>query len=264
MLLTVFIFILGLIVGSFLNVVVYRLKQKKTFLRGRSFCPSCKRKLTLKDLVPLFSFIFQKKKCRYCKKKISWQYPLVEAAVGLLFVLVWWHHMGLELNAWCSYGGLDLVCVLRDFIIASFLIIIFVYDLKYYLILDKVSIPLIIIALIFNLVLGMSFYNLLIGGLVGGGFFLVQYLISRGRWIGGGDIRLGIAMGIILGWPGVLLALFLAYLIGSVGAVILLALKKKKWGSEIPLGTFLTVATFIWLLYGDIIWQAYSSWAFRW
>jgi len=172
--------------------------------------------------------------------------------------------MGLELNAWCSYGGLDLVCVLRDFIIASFLIIIFVYDLKYYLILDKVSIPLIIIALIFNLVLGMSFYNLLIGGLVGGGFFLVQYLISRGRWIGGGDIRLGIAMGIILGWPGVLLALFLAYLIGSVGAVILLALKKKKWGSEIPLGTFLTVATFIWLLYGDIIWQAYSSWAFRW
>ena len=256
MFLSIVIFILGLVVGSFLNVVILRLKKKKSFLCGRSFCPLCKHGLATKDLIPLVSFFVQKGRCRYCKKKISWQYPLVELAAGICFLLVWQHYLGLEVENITQAA----IFIIRDLIFTSFLIVIFVFDLKYYLILDKVSIPLMVLALILNVILGFQILNLLFAGLVAGGFFLLQYLVSRGKWIGGGDIRLGIVMGLMLGWPYAVLALFMAYLIGFFVAMVLLVSGKKKWGSEVPLGTFLSIATFVSLLYGEIIWQSYWQW----
>lgn len=260
MLWLIVLFILGLIVGSFLNVVIIRLKQKKSFCVGKSQCPLCKHKLIARDLIPVVSFLMQKGRCQYCQKKISWQYPLVELATGIIFLLVWLAHVGIGQNILTNFGPSTIVLVLRGVVFSSFLVVIFVYDLKHFLILDKVSVPLIIVALIFNLFLGLNIINLLVAAAIAGGFFLLQYLISKGRWIGGGDIRLGLAMGLMLGFPQIIIALFVAYLIGSVVSIGLLVVKKKKWGSEVPFGTFLSLATVIVLLYGDFIWQSYWNW----
>jgi len=242
-----FIFIFGLCIGSFLNAVIWRLHRKESFFKGRSYCPKCRHSLGARDLIPLLSFLLLKGKCRYCKEKISWQYPVVELATGLLFCLVYWQGIGykdtLHLTPYTLY-------LLRDWFFISVLVVIFVYDLKYYLILDKVTIPAIVLAFIVNLLLKIPFTNLLLGGIIVSGFFLLQFLVSRGKWIGGGDIRLGFLMGVMLGWPKAIVALFLAYIIGALIGVMLIILKKKTWKSEIPFGTFLVVGTVITLLYG--------------
>ncbi len=239
--------VLGLALGSFLNVVIYRLHAGIGFLRGRSYCPFCKHDLGLKDLVPLFSFLSLKGKCRYCNKPISWQYPLVEFGTAVSFLLLYWaFDLGPEFFVYLVY--------------VSFLIIIFVYDLRYYMILDKVSIPAFFIAMAGSyFILDIGIVSLLIGAGVGGGFFLLQFLISRGKWIGGGDIRLGMVMGAMLGFSSVLAALFGAYILGSIVGIALVAQKKKKWQSKVPFGTLLTFATFITFLFGDYIVDAYLN-----
>ncbi|MFH1173092.1 MAG: prepilin peptidase [bacterium] len=250
-----FSFILGLIIGSFLNCVIFRLHQKESFLFGRSHCFFCRKNLKFKDLVPVASFLWQKGRCGYCFKKISWQYPLVELATAVLFSAAVFFHTdaGLNIDAWL---------ILRDWLFISFLIIIFVYDLKHYLILDKVIWPAAIIAVIFNLGLDFSWavaLNLFLSAIAGGSFFLIQYLISRGRWLGGGDVRLGFLMGLMVGWPGVAIAISLAYFIGSLFSVYLVAAKKKSWQSHLPLGTFLTLATVITLFWGEVILDFYLN-----
>lgn len=201
------------------------------------------------DLIPLFSFILRKARCRYCRKKISWQYPLVELATGLIF---------LAFSIKYAYRP-DLFIFIRDLVFASFLMIIFVYDLKWYLILDKVSIPAFIAALLFNLLLGYSVVNILLGVLIGGGFFLAQFLISKGKWVGGGDIRLGALMGAMLGWRFLLGALFLAYISGAIVGSALILMKKKEFSSSVPFGAFLAPATLIMLLAGGQIIKWYLN-----
>lgn len=239
--------ILGLVVGSFLNAVIYRLHKKVSFLRGRSYCPWCKHDLSTKDLIPLFSFMFLKGECRYCLKKISWQYPLVEFGTMVVFLLLFWQFgLTLEFFVYLIY--------------ASILIIIFVYDLRYYLILDKVSLPAIIIAVLLSVfILNISLINILFGVLIGGGFFLLQFYISNGKWIGGGDIRLGVLMGAMLGFPGILVALFTAYVLGSIVGIFLILSKKKKWKSQVPFGTFLSLATLITFVFGELVIEYYQN-----
>ena len=247
--LVAFVFILGLLVGSFLNVVVFRLHRGEPFIRGHSKCLFCSHQLKIRDLVPLFSYLLLKGRCRYCQQKFSIQYFLVELITGLSFVLIYikiFPSLDILSGSW-----LDIWQMAGWFIITAWLIVIFVYDLKYYLILDIVIIPAIVLALIFNYVLGFNILNLLLAGLVGGGFFLLQFLVSKGKWIGGGDIRLGVLMGIFLGWPHILTALFLAYILGSLISIILLLSNKKHLTDKVPFGTFLTLATFVTMLYGD-------------
>ena len=256
-----FVFILGLFVGSFLNVVVYRLHRAESFIRGFSKCLFCSHRLYPKDLFPLFSLLWLRGKCRYCRHKISGQYFWAELATGLSFTLIFWYIFAeLDINAFLLqlnwFTGLQLI---GWWVFTSFLIIIFIYDLRYYLILDKVSLPAVAVAFIINIFLGHSWTSLLLAMLVGGGFFLAQFVLSKGKWIGGGDIRLGLLMGAILGWTGVLLGLFVAYMLGGVFASILLLSKKKHLGDKLPFGTFLTIATFIVLLYGDILFKWYIS-----
>src|SRR3989339_853687 len=172
-----FTFLLGVCIGSFLNCVVYRLESKKS-LAGRSFCPHCKHILSWKDLIPVLSFLFLKGKCRYCKEKISWQYPAVEVATGLIFF--------------------------------------FIYDLKHYLIPDKVLFPAIFITLIFRLIFISGFLNYLLAVLIASGFFLAIFLVSGGKWMGFGDVKLAILMGLLLGFPNILVALFLAFFLGAI------------------------------------------------
>lgn len=235
------IMLFGLIIGSFLNVVIYRLPQKEHFLISRSHCPKCSKILSWKELIPLISFLIQKGKCRSCRQPIRWQYPLVEFTTAILFVLLF-----------AEFDISKKFFVYAVFV--SILIVIFVIDLQKYLILDTVTIPALFAALIGNLILSeQSVASLFIGALIGGGIFLIQFLVSRGRWIGGGDIRLGALMGFILGWPVVVVALLLAYWSGAIVAATLLLSKKKKLADQIPFGTFLSASTIIVLLYSDYL-----------
>ncbi len=244
----VFVFIFGLFVGSFLNVVIFRLHRQESFISGASKCLFCGHRLYPRDLVPLFSYLYLKGRCRYCRRRFSGQYPTVELITGLIFALIFVKIIPRPDIAQL-YAG-QIIRLIDWWVIAAFLIVIFVYDLKYYLILDKVILPAIFFVFIVNVVLGFNVFNLLLSGAVGGGFFLLQFLVSSGRWIGGGDIRLGVLMGFILGWPQVLVALFIAYVVGSLFSIMLLIGGQKKWADKIPFGTFLTVATFVTMLFG--------------
>ncbi len=244
----ILIFILGLVVGSFLNVVICRLKTGEAIFKSRSHCVFCKEKLKWYELIPLASFVMQTGKCRSCKKKISWQYPLVEFFTGLIFVLIF--------NEFSSYQFIY-TCFL--YLVSCFLIVIFVYDLKYYLVADKIIYPAIILSLIFNIYLWILnndfqiFFWSIITALASGGFFLVLFLLSKGKWMGAGDVLIGVLIGLILGAYQTIVALFLAFLIGAVVAIILLILKKKKMKSEIPFGPFLVIGTMISIFWGNIL-----------
>ena len=253
----VFVFILGLFVGSFLNVVILRLHRQESFVKGASKCLFCGHRLYPKDLVPFFSYFYLKGRCRYCKQRFSNQYPLMELATALSFSLIFLKIV--PSGDILSLGTGEILQLFDFWVLASFLLIIFVYDLKYYLILDSLIWPAVLIALTTNLFLGFSFLNLFLAMLIGGGFFLAQFVISKGRWIGGGDIRLGVLMGAILGWPHILTALFVAYILGSFVSVFLLLSSKKSWQDKVPFGTFLSLATFLAMLYGKELVSWYWS-----
>ena len=250
MIIYLFIFILGACIGSFLNVVIFRLHTGEKIVNSRSHCAHCQKILGVWELIPLLSFMAQGGKCRHCRKKLSWQYPLVELSTGLLWLLAAYHLAG-------SYPQLLLVdwrlftFWLRDAFFIAVLVVIFVYDLRWLLILDRVIIVGVIGAILFNLFLGISLWSLIIGALVGLGFFALQFFISKGRWIGGGDLRLGFLMGLMVGWPNIVVALFLSYIIGAVFSIILLISKKKNFNSAIPFGTFLSLGTIITLMWGE-------------
>ncbi len=248
----VFVFVLGLVVGSFLNCFVYRLEKKES-IKGRSFCPNCRHQLSWHDLFPIFSFLFLMGKCRHCKKKISWQYPAVEVATAMIFLLIFSALSG-PAPVW-NFLGLAFL-----FYIASSLVIIFIYDLKHYIIPDRVLFPAIIITIIYRLLENFPlFLNYFWAVAVASGFFLFIFLISRGRWMGFGDVKLAVLMGLLLGLPNVLVALFLAFFFGAVIGVILMVRGKKKLKSEIPFGPFLILGTFITLLWGNLIVAWYLS-----
>ena len=254
-----FVFILGACIGSFLNVVILRTHSQEKIAKSRSRCPYCKHDLGINDLIPIFSFVAQQAKCRYCKKKISWQYPVVELITGFLFVLATYNIIGGLGFEYLFYNSSVWLGWLRDFIFISYLVVIFVYDLRWYLILDRITIPAMMIAVILNLWLGFTWQTLLVGFLIGLGFFVFQYVVSRGKWIGGGDLRMGALMGLMLGAKGVVVALFLSYVIGAIVSLFLVAYSKKKFKSEIPFGTFLAIGTLIALLWGNQIITWYFS-----
>lgn len=243
---SVVIFLFGLVAGSFLNCVIYRLEAKDSFLKGRSFCPFCRHSLGWLDLIPVLSFVLLKGKCRYCQKPISFQYPLVEIVTGVLFFLVF-------------YYSVSVYQMIYHLIAVSFLIIVFFYDLKHYIIPDKVIYPAIIIAFLFSLPLLMSDLSFVLSAFLAGGFFLAIVLITRGKGMGIGDIKLGFLMGLLLGWPHIVTALFLAFILGSVVGVLLILLGKKGLKSEVPFGPFLITGTFLALFWGDKILNWYLN-----
>ncbi len=252
MLLIVLTFIFGLLVGSFLNVVILRLKSQEDIMLARSHCPKCRTTLQVWDLLPVISFVLLRGRCRYCQTRIAWQYPLIELATASLMAgttYVVTQGQGLS-SLTDSYA---VIAWLRDLYIVGLLIVIFVYDLKYYLILDKVTLPAIVILLIINWYLGWPVLDMLLAAGLGGGFFGLQFVLSKGQWIGGGDLRLGVLMGIILSWPNILVGLFLAYIIGAVISLLLVAVKRKTAKSAVPFGTFLTIGTYLSMLFGSQI-----------
>ncbi|MBU1126330.1 MAG: prepilin peptidase [Patescibacteria group bacterium] len=254
---TILAAVLGVIVGSFVNVVVFRTKTDEAFWKGRSKCRTCEVPISPIDLVPVLSYFALKGRCRSCSATIEWQYPAVELITGVMFgVLFARAALGIGVPDWID-GSEWLALFVRDAVMSVFLLIIFVYDFKYSYILDRFSIPAIILAIVFNLALGADAINLLLGGLFIGGFFAFQFLVSSGKWVGGGDIRMGMLMGFLLGVSNGVLALFLSYILGAIFGIILILTKKRKLDSQVPFGTFMAAATLITMILGPYMLEWY-------
>lgn len=230
--------LIGLIAGSFFGMLIPRLHHnEKGIVLGRSHCPKCKHALGAWNLIPVFSFIMQKGRCAFCHKKISVFYPIIELSTALCFGALAYKIP--QIDIWIIYA-----------VLFGFLILIFFYDLLYKEIHDAFMLPAILFAIIAALYLN-NFESALIGGLIGSVFFGLQWWISKGAWVGSGDIRIGAFMGLMLGWQNTVAALFLSYILGTIAGLYLLATGKATNKSSIPLGPFLALGTGAIFFYGD-------------
>lgn len=242
---SVFAVLLGLILGSFGNVLLYRLPEGKS-IGGRSHCPHCKRTLGIIDLIPVVSFVLLRARCRTCKKAISFQYPLIELSSGLLFL----YALQVDFAVAPSFALGVLSALLLGFCL-WFLLLIAVTDAWTALIPDALNIPLLVLSLLHGYINGLE---LIAPAVIGAGFFAAQWGISRGRWVGTGDILLAAGIGAFLGdVPLLLVALWIAYVSGAVVAVILLIHKKKTMQSRLAFGPFLVGGAFVALMWGGKI-----------
>ncbi len=267
LILAIIISVLGAAIGSFLSVVIYRTHtDQKGILLSRSLCPSCKKKLKWRHLVPVFSWLFLGGKCAYCGKRISSHYLLLELTTALAFLAIFLHWNFLEFvppsNApellnyainWPTFY--TFIFYILEF---SLLVGIFFSDLLYKEIPDRLSIPAIVIATFAGLLFNpANWLPMLIGGLALFLFFFLQYIISKGAWIGGGDLRLGFLMGAILGLEKGLFALVIAYAVGAIFSIILLITKKATRKTAIAFGPFLIIGLTTMIFFGEQILNFY-------
>jgi leader peptidase (prepilin peptidase)/N-methyltransferase len=246
----ILIILIGLALGSFSNVCIYRIPQKKSILFPSSFCPKCGKKIRFYDNIPLLSYIILKGRCRNCKAKISVQYPLVEFITSALLVLAYLRF------------GLSWDFAARSILIL-FMILTFFIDLKHRIIPDVLTFPGIILGLLLSfLVRSPSVWNSLLGILVGGGMFylsaILGELLFKKESMGGGDIKLAMMLGAFLGWQNIILVLLLSALLGSlIGGVALFISKDVKETRTIPFGPFLALGAIIAMFAGDALISAY-------
>lgn len=243
----IIVFILGLGVGSFLNALIFRLHSGESVAKGRSKCPKCRHELSPRDLIPIINFIWLRGKCRYCSAPISWQYPVVELVTAVLFALVYQYLIPSAQTG--TIEGIFYLVFL--WFLVSVLIVIFIYDLKHYLILDKVVYPALVVSFIAVVFLPQyDFWHALIGSAVVGLFFLILVLLSRETWMGWGDVKLGFLLGLAIGWPLCLPLLLIAFVGGAIVSLFLMGLKLKGWKDTVPFGTMLTAAAVLTLFIG--------------
>jgi len=232
------LFFIGLCIGSFLNVVIYRLPRGESIALDRSHCPVCGKTLAWYDLIPVFSYLLLLGKCRACGAPISPRYPLVEFLSGLVTAVLFF------------YFGATAVFV-KYLFLCLLLMVVFFIDLEHYIIPNSLVIIGLIGGIVLNIAAGdVGFISALIGMLVTSGFLLIVALVSRGG-IGGGDIKLAAVTGLFLGWPLGPLSLFLGILAAGILAIFLLLLKKKGRKDPIPFGPFIVLGTIIAAFYGN-------------
>ena len=247
----ILIFILGIIIGSFLNVCIYRIPKGESIAFPSSHCTYCSTPLKWYDLVPIFSFLSLRGKCRYCGGAISPQYPIVELLNGFLYLLNFY------------YFGLSIDFVFYSFLISILIVISFI-DYYEQIIPDGLVLMILISAIIYRLSIyfidntPLAFWNSIIGFLTGGVLFLLIAVVSKGA-MGGGDIKLIAVLGFILGLKKTLLNILLSFLIGAVFSILLLLSGKKGRKDAIPFGPFICLAFLITILYGDGIINWYIS-----
>lgn len=286
------VFLFGTAIGSFLNVVVFRLGERP--LSGRSQCPYCGKELRWLELIPIVSYAFQRGRCRRCGARLSLQYPLVEALAGLVFVLIFWrllYRFPAGIPAEFFFGGGALwgwPLVVLWWYYGSALIAISAYDARRYVIPDAILLPATAVAVagvgyqeilrVFRATLfppgGIAFSgpaSLLLGsapfGVIGGalagifvaaGILAAFHYLSRGRAMGFGDVKLGIFMGLVLGWPDTFIALLVAFVAGALWSIGAMLARKKTMRSMIPFGPFLAFGIIAAMLAGDMILNFYS------
>lgn len=263
----VYLIILGLVLGSFINALVWRIHEqesgkkdnKLSIAKGRSICPKCKHQLKALDLVPVFSWVFLHGKCRYCKKPISVQYPIVELFTAVLFFLCYaFWPVSID-----SYQSVILfitwLCLLTGFIALS------IYDIKWFILPNRLIYSLWPFALLFGL---LNYHNhskhylinITLSTLIGGGLFYLIYIVSKGKWIGGGDIRLGWMLGFIAATPArSVMFIFIASLIGAAVSLLLIITKRFKKHQLIPFGPFLMLGLVVVQLFGNKILDWYLN-----
>lgn len=234
----IIITLLGLIVGSFLSMLIPRLHfEEKGIFFGRSHCAKCKKTLGSRDLIPVFSYLMNLGKCRFCKKKISLFYPALELTTALTFIGLYLYNPEIEI-------------LIPNLVNFTVLLFIFFYDLRFKEIHDAVMLPGIILAFIFAIV-GGNLASASLGALIGFAFFGFQYWISKGLWLGLGDLIIGVFMGLILGWEKMLLALLISYVLGSVVGIAMIIKHKANMKTALPLGPFLVIGTVIAFFWGE-------------
>ncbi|MCL4391722.1 prepilin peptidase [Patescibacteria group bacterium] len=286
------LFILGLAFGSFFNVLILRYSPEgplfdRKRLSGRSHCPKCLHELGVKELIPVLSFLFLGGKCSHCGQKISWFYPFTELATAILFTGVPYF-----LNSFYGISGAEFwsftmplwyyLLVVSWLAVALTFLLIALIDFRYYVVPDELNILLIVFGAIVSFLLfyhmrellpfrtsflenyvmifastGNVLANHLIGALGGGIFFELLVLVSRGRGIGFGDVKLAFASGIAIGWPDIGLAVFISFVLGGILGSLLLLFKRKGMKDRIPYAPFFVTGVFLTALFGQALVYGY-------
>ncbi|MCA9368874.1 MAG: prepilin peptidase [Pseudomonadales bacterium] len=253
-----FFFIVGLVIGSFLNVVILRSIRDESWVTGRSHCDVCGAQIAWYDNVPLLSYLILRGRCRHCKKAISISHPVVEGLTGVLFV--WWY-AGLFLFFKLTQEPFVVLQPLFWLAVAAILMVIFVTDVLVYVIPDKAVVALSALVVVYQLALMYSgimqprdFMWALMGMAVAVLFFFSLWFITRGRGLGLGDVKLIAPLTLLMGWPSAVVGIFSAFIIGAVIGVVSVVAGKKKMKQPIPFGPFLIIGTVISLIWGhDIV-----------
>ena len=284
----IYLFIFGAFTGSFLNLISDRLPAGRKVIFGRSICDFCKKKLKVKNLIPIFSFLFQKGRCSFCQKKLSFYYPLSEFLTGIAFMLAG------HLSRFSYEINPDNTFLLFYYIIVfSFFMVMILTDMKFCLILDSVIIPAIIFVFLSSVsfrfldlseiytnlkndsfrvyllrtdfftsrvIMSLkSFGYVIAGAILIALFFQFLIFITKGRGMGDADVKLGSLIGLVNGFPMAFMAVFMGYILGAVYSVFLMLMKKKTMKDAIPFGPFLILGSVLVLLFGNQIWIWYSG-----
>lgn len=249
LILSLFWGIYGIIIGSFLNVVVYRVPKGESIVRPRSHCTQCDHTLRAWELIPIFSFLMLRGRCHKCGSKISWRYPGVEILTGILFFLWSWLHTEESLAVLGAH-----------FIFISILLALALIDYDTFRLPDTLTFPLLFLGLAaaFFLPMGLSGWESLVSAIGAGGIFaLIAKFYPQG--MGLGDVKLIAGMGAILGFPKILLALFIASLVGSIVGLLWIAIYRKGFKTQIPFGPFLVLGAYVALFIGDELIRVYFT-----
>lgn len=249
------LFLFGLAVGSFLNVLADRLSHGESVIWNRSHCDHCRHTLAWNDLIPVVSYVMLHGHCRYCKHRFSRQYPFVEISTGLLFVSL---YLIIPFTPHPTLGVflylLAVICCLYTIVLS---------DVRYHIIPDEMIITLLALT-VFHRILLPAFsiittdvppMNAILSSLVLGGLFWGLVLITRGKGMGWGDVKYAFWMGLFLGYPGSVVGFYLAFLTGALVSLILIGWKRKTIKSVIPFGPFLVGATVISYFFGSALWE---------
>lgn len=299
LLLGLFGFIVGAVLGSFVKVLADRSLSRKSFL-GRSQCPACKQTLKWYDLIPIISYISLSGRCRYCHKKIGAEYLLVEVVMGLLISYLFYVssvNFQFEILNFKSIFNFQIINAVVELLFKTFFIsilaVLTITDLKKTLIPDRITFPAIIIILSYLVIftifkISYLYYYLsqnqigkyllpsfsdyfrrhalltadplfgsIISAILISGFFIALIIVTRGRGMGGGDVKLGFFMGLGLGFPGGILATILGFITGAIVSILLIIAGKKKFGQNIPFGPFLVIGSLVTLFWGSQIMEWY-------
>lgn len=238
-------FVLGAIVGSFLNVVIYRLPRGESLIRPRSRCPSCGKQISAWDNIPIVSFLLLRGRCRACGAPIAWRYPMVELTAGLLVVAAW-----LRDGSWLDVAG-SVVFLLS-------LLAVFFIDLAHHIVPNAITYPGIAVGLLLAAAQG-RFVDGLLAAAGAGAFFLLVAILSRGG-MGGGDVKLAAMMGAFLGWPSIVVAMLIAFTGGATVGVLLIASGRRTRKDPIPFGPALAVGGIVALFFAGPIIDWYVGW----
>ncbi len=234
----------GLVIGSFLNVLILRLPKEEDVVFGGSHCMQCGYRLKWYDLIPVVSYLVLRGKCRKCKKKISIQYPIIELLNGMVYVGI------AMINGW----QLSTIVFLLTF---SILIVVSVIDYRYMIIPDSMVVSIFVLGVANTLLTG-AYIDHIIGLFAVSSILFLIAVITKGK-MGGGDIKLMAAAGLLLGWKGILMALMLGSVVGSVIGLTLMAMKKIEKKQMIPFGPFLCLGIAVAMLFEEILLNWYVS-----